>query len=927
MHEDLLNTPAGHPDFAPNHFKLGKALRKRYRASNNVDDLEASVQSLQIAVEHTPDGCPDKILYLHSLGASISGRYRRLGNPEDLEKALETKMKAVEHTPRNDTSWAAHVGGLVETLLDRYRSHGTSDDLDSALLYSQEIVDHTSKDHPDRAHYLNSRAACVSDRYRRSGDLEDLDAALGHCKEAVDLTPEGHPDRATYLSSLAVCLTDRYRKLGNLKDLDMSLNLRQEAVDIIPDTHRGKPGHLQSLCVSLSDRYRRLGQISDLDKALVHGRAAVDLTPVEHPDRAQFLESAAVCHLDRYRKLGDVDDLDISLKYRKEIVHLTPKVDYFMAHRLHLLAVVFSDRYDKVGDLNDLDQVVHYLKEAVDLTPEDHPDRAPRLQGLGRSFALRYRRLKDPNDLQDVHTHYGASLALSSSYPDESWKVALRWASFAAIFQPSYSRIAFKAAFRLLPELLWIGNSISSRHDTIRWLNIGKATSTATRSMINLGDFGAAVEILEQGLATVFQQTLQLKTEVEGLQPDQAKEFKQLSMQLYTGTFTNPINTVQKRNELLTQIRKQEGLEYFLLPKPYSELSKAAKSGPIVILSSHEDVCDAIIIHNPTANPVHLSLNPTPEKLASHKTMLKDLLDRCNVRRREESSAQRAGRREGSSKKPAEDCFKEVLDFLRTDIIDPIYDTLAVHGIHSGRLWWLPTGAFTGLPLHAACTDQFIHSYTLTLGSLLGKLERPKESTPKVGIVGVTHTGPEQNLLVGVGLEVQNLLAVIPKPYVESLEGSQATVDAVKHQLENCSWLHLACHGTQDLVEPTQSRLLLYGGELALETILKMPLPSREVVFLAACQTAMGDSQLVNESFHLGGGFIAAGFRGAIGTLWSMNDADGPVVAKSVYSHLFRDGRQPHAEDAAEALHIALKELKKGDVPYERWIPFIHIGV
>ncbi|KAJ7872958.1 CHAT domain-containing protein [Mycena leptocephala] len=221
--------------------------------------------------------------------------------------------------------------------------------------------------------------------------------------------------------------------------------------------------------------------------------------------------------------------------------------------------------------------------------------------------------------------------------------------------------------------------------------------------------------------------------------------------------------------------------------------------------------------------------------------MLKDLLDRCNIRSREESSARLAGRREGSLNKPTEDCFKEMLDFLWTDIVNPIYDTLAVHGIDNGRLWWLPTGAFTGLPLHAARTDQFIHSYTSTLGSLLGKLERPKERTPRVGIVGVTHTGPwKQNSLVGVGLEVQNLLAVIPKPYVECLEGSQATVDAVKHQLENCSWLHLACHGTQDLVEPTQSRLLLYGGELALETILKMFLPRREVVFLAACQTAMG---------------------------------------------------------------------------------------
>jgi CHAT domain-containing protein len=170
--------------------------------------------------------------------------------------------------------------------------------------------------------------------------------------------------------------------------------------------------------------------------------------------------------------------------------------------------------------------------------------------------------------------------------------------------------------------------------------------------------------------------------------------------------------------------------------------------------------------------------------------------------------------------------------------------------------------------------------------------------------------------------------SIIQNPNVEYVVGGvKATPEAVKHQLLNYSWIHLACHGTQDLTQPTKSRLLLYDGVLELETILRMPLPNAEFVFLAACQTAMGDVDLVNESFHLGGGFIAAGFRGAIGTLWSMNDKDGPLVAETFYSHLFRDDRQPQATDAAEALHLAVKELREKKVPYERWIPFIHMGV
>ncbi|KAJ7884679.1 CHAT domain-containing protein, partial [Mycena leptocephala] len=246
------------------------------------------------------------------------------------------------------------------------------------------------------------------------------------------------------------------------------------------------------------------------------------------------------------------------------------------------------------------------------------------------------------------------------------------------------------------------------------------------------------------------------------------------------------------------------------------------------------------------------------------------------------------------------------------------------------RLWWLPTGAFTGLPLHASPPiDTFIHSYTATLGSLLDAYaKKPSSSNQhKFSIVGVTHTGPGRiNLLKGVEEEVEKITSAIKAPYVR-LDGEEATVDAVKVQLQDASWAHLACHGSQNLADPKKSHLQLYGGILDLETILRMNLSNAQVVFLAACQTAMGDAELINESFHLGGGFIAAGFRGATGTMWSMRDEDGPLVAEKFYSYLFREGRTPQASDAAEALQLAVRELRKRDASYERWIPFIHMGI
>ncbi|KAJ7705568.1 CHAT domain-containing protein [Mycena rosella] len=209
--------------------------------------------------------------------------------------------------------------------------------------------------------------------------------------------------------------------------------------------------------------------------------------------------------------------------------------------------------------------------------------------------------------------------------------------------------------------------------------------------------------------------------------------------------------------------------------------------------------------------------------------------------------------------------FDNMLGWLWGSIVHPVYQALELHGIHNGRLWWLSTGTFTGLPLHA-CTpidrDQFIHSYTATLGSLLEIYSRRISSQAvKVGVVGVTQTGlGQENFLPSVGQEVTDICAALPMTHVVCLKDQQATVDAVNKSLEDCSWAHLACHGKQDLIEPTRSHLLLYKGNLELDTVLKMPLSNAEVVFLAACETEMGDSGLVNQSLHLGGGFIAADF-------------------------------------------------------------------
>ena len=60
-------------------------------------------------------------------------------------------------------------------------------------------------------------------------------------------------------------------------------------------------------------------------------------------------------------------------------------------------------------------------------------------------------------------------------------------------------------------------------------------------------------------------------------------------------------------------------------------------------------------------------------------------------------------------------------------------------------------------------------------------------------------------------------------------------------------------------------------------------------------------------------------------------DEDGPTIADTFYKEIFQgpDGKptlQPDTRKSAQALHVAIKKLRSNNVPFHRWVPFIHMG-
>jgi CHAT domain-containing protein len=256
------------------------------------------------------------------------------------------------------------------------------------------------------------------------------------------------------------------------------------------------------------------------------------------------------------------------------------------------------------------------------------------------------------------------------------------------------------------------------------------------------------------------------------------------------------------------------------------------------------------------------------------------------------------------------------------------------------RIWWCATGPLAFLPLHAAgqyrvkepslkAYDFFVSSYTPTLTALLDATHTTKLHNFQLlaiaqpftqGYLGLPNTTQELNRIKGHAQHA--------KLAVRILEGDDATVGSVVDYMKKCSWLHLACHGEQNVEQPLKSALLLQDdGRLELEEIINMPLPNAEFVFMSACQTATGNKNLSEEAVHLAAGMLLAGYRGVIATMWSIQDKYAPIVADDVYARLFVDGQPDHTQ-AAHALHHAVRRLReRPGVSFASWVPFIHIGM
>ncbi|MBS0015748.1 MAG: CHAT domain-containing protein [Arthrospira sp. SH-MAG29] len=183
--------------------------------------------------------------------------------------------------------------------------------------------------------------------------------------------------------------------------------------------------------------------------------------------------------------------------------------------------------------------------------------------------------------------------------------------------------------------------------------------------------------------------------------------------------------------------------------------------------------------------------------------------------------------------------------------------------------------------------------------------------------LGLGDAGPVLNRLPFTAKEAQTILSLVPESERRQALGFEASrLTITNPELSQYQIVHFATHGLIDPINPELSGVVLslydqrgqvQDGFLRLHDIFNLNLPA-ELVVLSACETGLGRSVRGEGLVGLTRGFMYAGARRVVVSLWSVSDVGTSEVMSRFYYRMFNGGETP-----AAALRAAQLEMWNSD--------------
>jgi CHAT domain-containing protein len=253
--------------------------------------------------------------------------------------------------------------------------------------------------------------------------------------------------------------------------------------------------------------------------------------------------------------------------------------------------------------------------------------------------------------------------------------------------------------------------------------------------------------------------------------------------------------------------------------------------------------------------------------------------------------------------------------------LQSLYEVLfapLVAGIRTPHITIVPHGILHFLPFHAFfdgqhyLIDEFEISYAPSASVLRYCLEKPEVTGANPLILGVAD-----ELAPMVDEEVRALSLVFPE--ARNLSGENATRSAFASAAASASFVHVATHATFRQDNPMFSSFKLSDGYVTALDLFSMNCQTN-LVTLSSCKSGLSEVSGGDDLLGLMRGFLYAGARSLLLSLWSVSDESTVQLMTEFYKE-WQGGASK-----TKALQSAMKAVRTSYPNPFFWAPFILVG-
>lgn len=208
------------------------------------------------------------------------------------------------------------------------------------------------------------------------------------------------------------------------------------------------------------------------------------------------------------------------------------------------------------------------------------------------------------------------------------------------------------------------------------------------------------------------------------------------------------------------------------------------------------------------------------------------------------------------------------------------------------RLIIIPDGILQSIPFEALTYSnelnlsnayvisncEVLYKYSLSVGSRINLL-LPTQGNSSVGFLLTEFNNDYEIPLSNSLTEIDAI-----KPYYgkQIFSDKMASKEAFLEQFDENSLIHISTHGG---IGDSGPWLAFYDEHLLLDELYFLK-NQKELVVLSACKTSVGEYKKGEGTFSITRGFIKAGVKSVLSTLWDVNEKSSSEIVSSFYKNL-----------------------------------------